>query len=198
MRLAGVCINGGACGLIRQYTGNLTNRRLPCAWVFASQGETRRTGAAWLSSVRVLRCGIELPNEHNPHKTYRLPNAVIRVYGLHGFGISPGVQTLWLGRGRSQVNMASIDWATHVLQGWQQRAARAKALANPQNPPQFGLRIATHAHEVETVSNRASRRHGEAPPNSAHTAHHARKVYKVRCAKPGLWLGRAWTTMWII
>jgi len=24
-RLAGACINGGACGLIRQYTGNLTN-----------------------------------------------------------------------------------------------------------------------------------------------------------------------------
>lgn len=25
-RLAGACINGGVCGLIRQYTGNLTNR----------------------------------------------------------------------------------------------------------------------------------------------------------------------------
>jgi len=26
-RLAGVCINGGVCGLIRQYSWNLTNRR---------------------------------------------------------------------------------------------------------------------------------------------------------------------------
>jgi len=25
-RLAGACINGGVCGLIRQYTGNLTSR----------------------------------------------------------------------------------------------------------------------------------------------------------------------------
>jgi len=66
MRLAGVCINGGACGLIRQYTGNLTNRRLPGAQIFKFCGQTRCTGAAWLSSVRVSRCGIELPNEHNP------------------------------------------------------------------------------------------------------------------------------------
>lgn len=198
MRLAGVCINGGACGLIRQYTGNLTNRRLLRTWVFVSQGETGRTGAAWLSSVRVLRCGIELPNEHNPHRTSGPPDVVVRVYGFNGPGVSPGAPAPWLGRGGSQVNMASIDWATHVLQGWQQRAAPAKALANPQNPPQFGLRIATHAHEVETVSNRASRRHGEAPPNSAHTAHHARKVYKARCATPSLSLGKAWTAMWII
>jgi len=27
-RLAGVCINDGVCGLIRQYTGNLTNCNL--------------------------------------------------------------------------------------------------------------------------------------------------------------------------
>jgi len=198
MRLAGVCINGGACGLIRQYTGNLTNRRLLCTWVFTSQGQTGRTGAAWLSSVRVLRCGIELPNEHNPHGAGSPLDVVTRVSGPKGLGISPRAPARWLGRGRSQVNMASIDWATHVLQGWQQRAAQAKALANPQNPPQFGLRIATHAHEVETVSNRASRRHGEEPPNSAHTAHHARKVCKARCAGPGLSLGEAWTAMWII
>lgn len=72
--------------------------------------------------------------------------------------------------------MASIGWATHVLQGGQQRAAKAKALANLQTPPQFGLRVATHTHEVETVSNRTSGRYGEEPPNSAHTAHHARRV----------------------
>ncbi len=31
MRLAGACINGGACGLIRQYTGHLTNCHACCA-----------------------------------------------------------------------------------------------------------------------------------------------------------------------
>jgi len=79
-------------------------------------------------------------------------------------------------RGRSQVNMAYIGWATHVPQGRRQRAATAKAGATPQNPPQFGLRAATRAHEAEIVSNRASTCHGEAKPSSAHTAHHARKV----------------------
>ena len=194
MRLAGVCINGGACGLIRQYTGNLTNRRLPRAQVFVSWRGAGRAGAAWLSSVRVLGCGIELPNERRPRVAVSPPPPSFAVWGG---GAAPRVPA-GAGGGGSQVNMASIDWATHVLQGWQQRAAQAKALANPQNPPQFGLRIATHAHEVETVSNRASRCHGEAKSSSAHTAHHARKVYKARCAAPGWSSGKAWTAMWII
>lgn len=66
MRLAGVCINGGACGLIRQYSGNLTNRRLFSTQIFIFCSETKCIGAAWLSSVRVLRCNIDLFNEHNP------------------------------------------------------------------------------------------------------------------------------------
>lgn len=58
--------------------------------------------------------------------------------------------------GGSQVNMAYIDWATHVPQGLPQRAVSAKAATIPQQQPQFGLRIASNAHEAETVSNRAS------------------------------------------
>lgn len=56
--------------------------------------------------------------------------------------------------GRSQVIMAYIDWATHVLQRGTQGAARVNALANLQTPPQFGLRAAMRAHEAEIVSNR--------------------------------------------
>jgi len=69
-RLAGACINGGACGLIRQYTGNLTSRRRPRSTIICISLRTYgRRGAAWLSSVRVVRCGIELPNERNPHRS---------------------------------------------------------------------------------------------------------------------------------
>ena len=49
----------------------------------------------------------------------------------------------------------------------------------PEPPPNAGLSsdcVVQAAHEVETVSNRASGRHGEAESSSAHTAHHARKV----------------------
>ena len=63
------------------------------------------------------------------------------------------------------------------------RATRAEptgrdgeSLNYPQRQPQFGLRAATRTHEAETVSNRASKRHGEDHPSSAHTAHHARIV----------------------
>lgn len=100
----------------------------------------------------------------------------------------------WLydpGRGRSQVNMAYIGWATHVPQGFSQRAASVKTVANPQRKPQFGLRTASCTHEAETVSNRASGCHGEARSGSAHTAHHARKVWITgeglgRCLAPDL------------
>lgn len=67
MRLAGACINGGACGLIRQYTGNLTSRsrRGSPAFYMPPRNPLRR-GAAWLSSVRVVRCRINFSNERNP------------------------------------------------------------------------------------------------------------------------------------
>ena len=48
-------------------------------------------------------------------------------------------------RGRSQVNMAYIGGATHVLQGPAQRAATAKAGATPQRRPRSGLRGASRA-----------------------------------------------------
>jgi len=78
-------------------------------------------------------------------------------------------------RGRSQVNMAYIGGATHVLQGPAQRAATVKAGATPNAGPSSDCAVQA-AHEVETVSNRASGCHGEAESSSAHTAHHARKV----------------------
>jgi len=94
--------------------------------------------------------------------------------------------------------MASIDWATHVLQGGIQRVAKVKTLASPQTPPKFGLRIATHAHEAETVSNRTSECYGEEPPNSAHTAHHARRVCETRWFFFGQEPKREWTVSRII
>jgi len=77
--------------------------------------------------------------------------------------------------------MVYIGWATHVPQGQSQRAAMAKTKATPQKLPQFGLRAATRTHEGETVSNRTSACYGESTPSSAHTAHHARKMYVAGC-----------------
>jgi len=44
-RLAGACINGGVCGLIRQYTGNLTNRSCYGGVAFHVQTRTLSTEA---------------------------------------------------------------------------------------------------------------------------------------------------------
>jgi len=74
--------------------------------------------------------------------------------------------------------MAYIGWATHVPQRQKQRDARVKAQAEPQKLPQFGSRFETQAREAETISNRKSARCGEDKPSSAHTAHHARRMYK--------------------
>lgn len=139
------------------------------------EGGGAHRGAAWLSSVRAVRRGLGWPNERNPRGA--APGASRPVPGPPGLA-SPG--PTWVtgrGCGGSQVNMAYIGWATHVPQGPPQRAASAKAAANPQSGPQFGLRAASRAHEAETVSNRASGCHGEARSGSAHTAHHARKVW---------------------
>jgi len=54
MSLAGACRNGGACGLIRQYTGHLTNRSPCCARCLCADEDQRGGGAAWLSSVRAV------------------------------------------------------------------------------------------------------------------------------------------------
>ena len=68
---------------------------------------------------------------------------------------------LGLPAGRSQVNMVYIGWATHVLQRLGQRAAWAKAAASPKASPGTDRRVQA-LREAETVSNRASGRHGEA------------------------------------
>jgi uncharacterized membrane protein len=65
-RLAGVCLNGGACGLIRQSTPNLTNVLSLEENNLGVDFLTKLIGTAWLSSVRVVECYIYLHNGRNP------------------------------------------------------------------------------------------------------------------------------------
>ena len=59
-------------------------------------------------------------------------------------------------RGRRQISMALMPWATHVLQWPVQWVAKEQSGANPKNRPRFGLRAATRPHEDGITSNRAS------------------------------------------
>ncbi len=58
--------------------------------------------------------------------------------------------------GMSQVSMAFMSRATHVLQWTVQREARPRGGANPQNRSQFGLQAAIRLHEAGIASNRGS------------------------------------------
>ena len=80
------------------------------------------TGAAWLSSARAVRCPVKSGNERNPY--YQLPS--LRVGTL----VKLLVKTRGR-RGRRQVIMALMSWATHMLQWRIQRVANSREVANP-------------------------------------------------------------------
>jgi hypothetical protein len=58
--------------------------------------------------------------------------------------------------GRRQVIMPLMARAARMLQWHIQWAATARAGANPQSVPQFGLKSATRLHEAGVASNRGS------------------------------------------
>jgi len=63
-----------------------------------------RTGAAWLSSVRSVRSALKWDNERNPYSVLYLSQKTATTFRRRGR------------RGRRQVNMVLIPWATHMLQ----------------------------------------------------------------------------------
>ena len=89
--------------------------------LIARKGVTS-TGAAWLSSARAVRCQVKSFNERNPYVELPAGNA----------GDSRRTAAQAGGRrGRRQVIMAFMAWATHVLQWVVQREARPQGGANP-------------------------------------------------------------------
>ena len=85
--------------------------------------------------------------------------------------------------------MPLMSWAAHVLQWRGQRAATARAGANPETAPQFGLEAATRLHEVGVASNRGSAladQHAavNAFPGLVHTARHTTRVVCTRSRRP--------------
>ena len=89
-------------------------------------------------------------------------------------------------RGRRQVIMPLMSWAAHVLQWPAQRAATARAGANPQSRPQFGLEAATRLHEAGVASNRGSARRGECFPGPCthRPSHHPSRLHPKSPAQP--------------
>ena len=115
-----------------------------------------RTGAAWLSSARVVRCWVKSRNERNPR--LQLPSGLAGHSGgtagdkpeeggddvKSSWPLCPGLHTCYNGGDRGN--------------------ARQRCRADPQKPSQFGLHSATRVHEGGIASNRGSACRGEYVP----------------------------------
>ena len=154
--MTGAHTSGGACGLIRGYAKNLI-LGLTCAK--APAGRTRKrertvsnpeagTGAAWLSSARVVRCRVKSHNERNP--CFQLPAGHAGDSGKtagvkpeeggddvkSSWPLCPGLHTCYNG----------------VYKGKQMREQEQI----PKSTPQFRSKAATRLREVGIASNRGS------------------------------------------
>ena len=107
------------------------------------------TGAAWLSSARVVRCWVKSRNERNPCEL--LP------WRRESPALCSDCPVQRGGRwGRRQVSMALTARAAHVLQCPTQKDPRPQGGGNHQSRAQFGLEAATRLHEAGIASNGAS------------------------------------------
>src|SRR5690349_21430411 len=113
----------------------------------------RCTGAAWLSSARVVRCWVKSRNERNPYCQLGclagLPGETRRKAGMTSSQHGPYVQ------GYTHATMAATT-----------RSKPARGSESHQTRSQFGLQAATRLHEVGVASNRRSAHGGEYVPGS--------------------------------
>ena len=154
--MTGAHTSGGACGLIRGYAKNLI-LDLTCAKAVA--GRTRKrgrtvsnpeptTGAAWLSSARVVRCRVKSHNERNP--CFQLPASQVGDSGKTA-GVKPeeggdDVKSSWPLCPGLHTCYNGVNRGKQTCEGEQ----------IPKNTPQFRLEAATRLHEVGIASNRGS------------------------------------------
>src|SRR5487761_607465 len=99
------------------------------------------TGAAWLSSARVVRCWVKSRNERNPCEQLHVSAQTAAVNAEEG---GDDVKSAWLLRpGR------------HTRYNGRDRGRRNREVEQiPQSRSQFGLQAATRLHEGGVASNR--------------------------------------------
>ena len=115
-----------------------------------------KTGGAWLSSARVVRCWVKSRNERNP-----CPLLPVRK-GRH----SGGTAAENAEEGGDDVKSSCPLWlGLHTYYNGLNRGQRNREVErNPKSSPQFGLQAATRLHEVGIASNRRSAYCGEYVP----------------------------------
>ena len=102
-----------------------------------------RTGAAWLSSARVVRCSVKSGNERNPQFQLYVSGATARRKREEG---GDDVKSAW-----------PLCLGLHTRYNGQYNGLLSREVEPiPQNCPQFRLQAATRLHEAGVASKRAS------------------------------------------
>ncbi len=131
----------------------------------------RNTGAAWLSSARVVRCWVKSRNERNPYP--QLPSGKA--------GNSEGTAGDKPEEGGDDVKSSwPLRPGLHTCyNGWYKGQQNCEVEPIPKSQSQFGLESATRLHEVGIASNRASAWRGEYVPGPCthRPSHHESELY---------------------
>ena len=114
------------------------------------------TGAAWLSSARVVRCWVKSRNERNP--CIQLPSSEV---GDSGWTASDKLE-----EGGDDVKSSwPLCLGRHTCYNGRYSGKLAcEGMRIPQSRSQFGLQAATRLHEAGIASNRGSACRGEYVP----------------------------------
>ena len=125
----------------------LTSRsRITEMFSFSSAGSV--TGAAWLSSARVVRCWVKSRNERNPRPMLQAGNAGDS-WETAGVNSEEG--------GDDVKSSCPLCLGLHACYNGRYRGQRSREVERiPQSRSQFGLGSATRPHEVGVASNRRS------------------------------------------
>ena len=141
-----------------------------------------KTGGAWLSSARVVRCWVKSRNERNP--CFVLP--------ARNGGDSQRTAADNAEEGGDDVKSSCPLWlGLHTYyNGLNRRKQNREVERNPKSSPQFGLQAETRLHEVGIASNRRSAYCGEYVPGPCthRPSHHGSRSHPK--SRKGLRRGR--------
>ena len=139
------------------------------------------TGAAWLSSARVVRCWVQSRNERNPYRW------------LYVSSETALLRERKAGMTSSQHGPYILGYTHATMVGTTSRQP-ARGSKSHQNRPQFRLQAATRLHEGGVASNRRSAHSGESVPGSCthRPSHHESRQHLKPLSQPHGGRRRGW------
>ena len=137
-----------------------------------------RTGGAWLSSARAVRCWVKSRNERNPRRVLPAGKAG---HSRETAGVKPEEG------GDDVKSSCPLCPGPHTCYNGRYRGLRPREGERiPQSRPQFGSEAATRLREAGVASNRGSARRGEYVPGPCthRPSHHPSRLHPKPPAEP--------------